>query len=139
MGTIGTLIVALPLVFILPRTTQAQDKKIAHYNQVWFAYLNQTRFTDKWGLWVDAHLRTKEDFFTAFSQSILRLGVTYYLNDVTKLAAGYAYVSNYPVDNHENVTQPEHGSGNRSNGIINMQRSGACNGFGWKKSTKGKF
>jgi hypothetical protein len=34
--------------------------------------------------------------------------LTYYLNDATKLTAGYAYVSNYPGDNHGDVTQPEH-------------------------------
>jgi hypothetical protein len=46
-GSIGALIVVLPLVFIFPRTIQAQDKNTEHYSQVWFAYLNQTRFTDK--------------------------------------------------------------------------------------------
>ncbi len=53
-------------------------------------------------------MRTKEDFFNNFSQSVIRLGLTYYLNEATKLTAGYAYVSIYPGDNHKNVTQPEH-------------------------------
>ena len=104
----GRLIVAIVSAFVLPDAVSAQDKKTQHYNQVWLAYYSQTRFTDKWGLWADLHLRTKEDFFTNFSQSILRLGSTYYLNDATKLTAGYAYVSNYPWDNHKGVTQPEH-------------------------------
>src|SRR5215510_3303361 len=86
----------------------AQTKQTTSVQQVWLSYNNQTRFTDRWGMWADLHLRTKEDFFTNFSQSIVRLGLTYYLNDATKLTAGYAYVSNYPGDNHENVTQPEH-------------------------------
>lgn len=59
-------------------------------------------------MWLDLHLRTKEDFFDNFSQSIFRPGITYYLNDATKLTAGYAYVSHYPADNHKDVTQPEH-------------------------------
>jgi hypothetical protein len=86
----------------------AQVKQTENINQVWFGYFNQTRFSNKWGLWIDFHLRTKEDFFTHFSQSILRFGLTYYLNDATKLTAGYAYVSIYPGDNHKDVTQPEH-------------------------------
>ena len=85
-----------------------QQKQTQSINQLWFGYFNQTRFSNKWGLWTDLHLRTKKDFFTNFSQSILRLGLTYYLNDDTKLTAGYAYVSLYPGDNHKNITQPEH-------------------------------
>lgn len=70
--------------------------------------MNQTRFSNKWGMWADLHLRTKEDFTDNFSQSIIRLGLTHYLNDVTKLTAGYAYISIYPGDNHKKITQPEH-------------------------------
>ena len=94
------------MLFVI--SIRAQDKHTETYNQVWLAYFNQTRFIDKWGLWADVHLRTKEDFFTNFSQSILRFGITYYLNDAAKLTAGYAYISNYPWDNHKEVTQPEH-------------------------------
>lgn len=83
-------------------------KSTEEVNQLWFAYFNQTRLSNKWGIWTDLHLRTKEDFVNNFSQSIIRLGLTYYVNDVTKLTAGYAYVSIYPADAHKKVTQPEH-------------------------------
>ncbi|MEJ7739813.1 MAG: DUF2490 domain-containing protein [Chitinophagaceae bacterium] len=83
-------------------------KKTSSVQQVWTAYNNQTRFSNKWGSWTDIHLRTKEDFATNFSQAILRLGLTYYLADNTKLTAGYAYVNHFPADNHNNVSQPEH-------------------------------
>lgn len=83
-------------------------KSTENVNQVWLGYSNQVRVTDKWGLWSDLHLRTKEDFVSNFSQSIIRLGLTYYLNDATKLTAGYAYVSIYPAEAHKNITQPEH-------------------------------
>jgi len=83
-------------------------KSISHINQVWLGYFNQTRFSNKWGLWTDLHLRTKEDFVNNFSQSIIRLGLTYYITDATKLTLGYAYVTNYPGDNHKNISQPEH-------------------------------
>jgi hypothetical protein len=86
----------------------AQTKNTENINQIWLGYFNQTRFTDKWGSWTDLHLRTKEDFTNRFSQSIVRVGLTYYLNDVTKFTLGYAYVSLYPGDNHKQVTQPEH-------------------------------
>src|SRR5438045_9120605 len=82
------------MMFISMVSAWSQEKHTEHYNQVWLAYFNQTRFSDKWGLWTDIHLRTKEDFCTNFSQSILRFGLTYYLHDATKLQVRYAYGSN---------------------------------------------
>ena len=86
----------------------SQTKQTETVQQIWIAYFNQTRFSNKWGSWIDLHLRTKEDFVSDLSQSILRFGLTYYLNDDTKLTAGYAYVSHYPAEGHKNVTIPEH-------------------------------
>jgi len=100
-------IILFGFVFFLSITINAQ-KQTEHLNQVWLAYNNQTRYTKHFGSWTDIHLRTKEDFFTNFSQSILRFGLTYYVDDFIKLTAGYAYVSIYPADNHPGVTQPEH-------------------------------
>jgi hypothetical protein len=87
--------------------TQAK-KTTTDAQQIWLGYFNQTRLTDKFGVWGDFHLRTKEGFVNNFSQSIARLGLTYYVNDATKLTAGYAYISHYPSEGHTNVTQPEH-------------------------------
>ena len=84
------------------------QKQTTHVQQVWLAYFNQTRFSDKWGVWGDFQLRTKEDFFTDLSVGIARVGLTYYLNDNTKLTAGYAYINFFPSDNHPNTSQPEH-------------------------------
>lgn len=89
-----------PVLMAQSSTTQVK--------QVWLAYFNQTRFSDKWGMWADVHLRTKEDFFTNFSQSIGRLGLTYYLNNDSKVTLGYAYIHHFPADNHKNISMPEH-------------------------------
>lgn len=66
------------------------------------------RFTKKTGIWTDIHLRTKENFFTNFSQSLFRVGLTYYLDDHAKLTTGYAFVNHYPDNSHPRNTQPEH-------------------------------
>lgn len=96
-------------IFLLPGVAVfSQQKETATESQIWAGYFNQTRFSDRWGLWLDAHLRTKEELFTNFSQGMVRLGLTYYLNDATKLTAGYAYVNHFPADNHKNISQPEH-------------------------------
>lgn len=84
------------------------QKQTANIQQFWAAYFNQTRFSDKWGAWADIHLRTREDLFTDLSVGIMRLGLTYYLNDDVKLTAGYAYVNHFPADNHANISMPEH-------------------------------
>lgn len=89
-------------------TTQAQTKTTTQAQQIWFGYFNQTRLSNKWGIWADLHLRTKEEFTNNLSQSIVRAGLMYYLNDAAKLTLGYAYVTNYPAEGHTNVSQPEH-------------------------------
>ncbi len=108
MKTSKLFICLLVLMVFLYLQLSAQTKSTAHVEQVWLGYFNQTRFNDKWGMWADLHLRTKEDFFTNFSTTILRLGLTHYLNDDTKFTLGYAYVNFFPADNHKNISQPEH-------------------------------
>lgn len=94
---------------LVPQLLTAQTTKhTERIEQVWLGYFNQTRFSNKWGIWVDAHLRTKDDFFNELYQAIIRGGVTYYLNDATKLTVGDAFINHYPGDNHKQISQPEH-------------------------------
>jgi hypothetical protein len=76
--------------------------------QVWTAYFNQTRLSDKWGLWGDFHFRTTHQFIGEPSKAIVRLGLMYYLNDDLKLTNGYAFINHFPEEGHANVSQPEH-------------------------------
>ncbi len=87
---------------------EAQTKQTEQLQQVWLGYLNQTRLSNQWGIWLDAHLRTKEDFGSGLSQGMFRAGLTYYVSDDLKLTAGYAFVNHFPADNHKNISQPEH-------------------------------
>jgi hypothetical protein len=97
----------LLLIVGTAKETIAQ-KHTQKLQQVWGAYFNQTRFSNKWGMWLDVQLRTKDDFVKDFSQLLVRPGITYYVNDNIKLTAGYAHFWFYPADNHNKVTQPEH-------------------------------
>lgn len=92
----------------LTGTVAFSQKQTQQVNQVWLQYANQTRFSNKWGLWLDLHLRTKEDFFDKFSTSIIRPGLTYYLKDNLKLTVGYAYVNHFPQEGHTNISRTEH-------------------------------
>ncbi len=96
-------------VLLITMSVVALSQKTAtSVQQVWVAYFNQLRLSDKLGIWGDFHLRTKENFVTDFSQGIARLGITYYVKDNTKLTAGYAYVNIFPAAGHQNISQPEH-------------------------------
>ena len=88
--------------------SSAQTKSTENINRIWLAYFNQTRLSNKWGTWTDIHLRTKENFTDNLSQSIIRLGLTYYVTDAVKLTLGYAFVNDFPADNHKNISVPEH-------------------------------
>lgn len=84
------------------------QKQATSENQVWLSYNNQTRVSNKWGIWGDFHLRTKENYIDKFSTGIARVGLMYYVTDNTKLTAGYAYVHNFPQEGHTDVGRPEH-------------------------------
>ncbi len=99
-----TIFLSFSISFVEGQSVKTTER----FNQVWLGYFNQTRFSNKWGFWFDAHLRTKEDFTKDFSQAIGRAGLTYYFNDVTKGTLGYAYVNHFPNDNHKLISQPEH-------------------------------
>lgn len=102
-----TVLLVLGLQLFIPFMGQAQ-KQTVQVQQIWFNYFNQTRFSDRWGIWADASLRTKEDWTNDLSQAIARVGLTYYLSNHTKFTAGYGYIHHYPSDNHPQVAMPEH-------------------------------
>lgn len=83
-------------------------KQVIDREQVWTAYFNQTRLTNKLGFWFDGHLRRTDNFLGKWSTGIARFGLTYYVNDHVKLTAGYAYINHFPADGHKNISQPEH-------------------------------
>jgi hypothetical protein len=101
------ILISILSISVLSFTAYSQ-KQTENVNQVWLGYANQTRFSNKWGMWGEAQLRTKKDFATNFSVGFIRAGLTYYLNDDTKLTVGYAYVNHFPGNNHSNVSRPEH-------------------------------
>jgi hypothetical protein len=85
----------LPFFFLLTLPSFGQ-KQINKQSGVWLGYFNQTRLTDRWGLWLDLHAR-RTQFFDRWSTQIFRPGVTYYAGDNLRLTAGYAYVRSFPA------------------------------------------
>jgi len=102
------IVITTLLAMVMATCLNAQIKNKTSEEQVWLAFMNQTRLSSKWGFWAEAQLRTKEDFFSNFSTGIARVGLTYYVNDNTKITAGYAYVHSFPNNGHKNISVPEH-------------------------------
>lgn len=103
------LTILLILSLLSWQALQAQNsRQTVEEEQVWFAYFNQTRLTDKWGIWFDAHFRTTEHFIKEPSKAIGRLGLMYYLNDDLKFTNAYAFINHFPEEGHAHVSQPEH-------------------------------
>ena len=83
------------------------DKHTESFNQVWVAYFNLLRFSNKWELTTDGNLRTQDGFVNNFSIGILRMGLTYYLAPKTKLTAGFAWANVFPSGTHKYISQTE--------------------------------
>ena len=98
----------LLFVFTLIATGLSAQKTVSDEEQTWFGVFTQTRLTNKWGIWADAHLRLKDDFVGDLSQGIVRAGPMYYLSDDVRLTAAYAYVHFFPAPGHANIGLPEH-------------------------------
>ncbi|MBN8684157.1 MAG: DUF2490 domain-containing protein [Chitinophagales bacterium] len=84
------------------------QKTINTEEQLWLGVFTQTRLSQHWGIWADAHFRLKDNFVGEPSQGIIRVGPMFYINDDVRLTASYAYVHTYPAPGHANVSIPEH-------------------------------
>ncbi len=95
------------ILFFIVQNIEAQ-KQISNFNQIWGGYFNQTRLSNKWGFWAETQIRSNESFVDNISQSLVRVGGTYYLNNDTKLTVGYAYINNFSPANGANISTAEH-------------------------------
>ncbi len=87
--------------------SQSTGKTIHTREQVWFGYFNQTRITNKVGLWLDVHYRLTDNFIERPFQFIVRPALNFYIKENVRLQTGYAFVSHFPAKGFE-TTRPEH-------------------------------
>ncbi len=100
------LITVVALLLTFGQQAFSQAKEFETEEQTWLAYFNQTRFTNKSGMWVDLHLRFTGNYVHHVGQTIARAGYMYYLSDQVKLTAAYAYATRYSTTGGPDV--PEH-------------------------------
>ena len=81
------------LIFVTVFVSEVSAQKIAETReQVWLGYFNQTRLTERSGLWLDLQLRLN-DYLNQKSLSIARIGYTYFCSDQLRLTAGYGLIT----------------------------------------------
>jgi Protein of unknown function (DUF2490) len=88
-------------------SAQSPEKEVHHREQLWFGYFNQTRITNRFGLWVDIHYRQTDNFVERPFQFLFRPAVTYFIKDNLRFNVGYAFVNHFPAKGLE-TSRPEH-------------------------------
>jgi hypothetical protein len=70
--------ILLLVLFVTGYTSlgQTPDKEVHSREQLWLGYFNQTRFSNKWGLWADVHYRRTDNFVDRPFQFLFRPAVT---------------------------------------------------------------
>jgi hypothetical protein len=86
---------------------QTPDKHIENREQLWFGYFNQTRLSNKFGLWLDVQHRMTGNFVERPFQFLLRPAITYFINDNLRFNFGYSFISHFPGKGL-NTTRFEH-------------------------------
>ena len=66
------------------------EKNIETREMGWIGYFNQSRFTNRSGLWADVHLRLNDNFVSETHAILARVAYIYYVTDRTRISAGYA-------------------------------------------------
>ena len=97
---------AIALLLFLFSFTSFAQKNIVTKEQMWLGYFNQTRITNKFGIWADVHMRTTDHFVKEKFQFITHNGLTYFASDNVRLTGGYTYSYIYPDGGK--LGRPEH-------------------------------
>lgn len=105
----NAFVISILLAFIVssPAFTQALEKDVHSREQLWVGYFNQTRFSNKWGMWVDVHYRMTDNFVDRPFQFMFRPAVTYFIKDNLRVNVGYALVEHFPAKGLH-TTRTEH-------------------------------
>ncbi|MEQ8704745.1 MAG: DUF2490 domain-containing protein [Phaeodactylibacter sp.] len=71
------------------------QKDIAVQYNTWYMYFGNHRLTDKLGLHTEYQWR-RHEWVDTWQQSLMRVGLDYYLTDNSTLTAGYGWIESFP-------------------------------------------
>ena len=95
--SISTIIFFFIFLANIPVRAQVPEKEIHDREQLWFGYFNQTRFSNKWGVWLDVQHRMTDNFADRPFQFLFRPALTYFIKDNLRVNLGYAFVHHFPA------------------------------------------
>lgn len=90
---------AILLLFVLSfsaTSAQTVEKHVDDREQLWIGYFNQSRLTNRFGLWFDVHYRMTDNFLDRPFQFLLRPALTYFIKDNLRFNVGYAFAEHFP-------------------------------------------
>lgn len=91
-----SVVILVLLIIGFASFAQSPTKVIHNREQTWLGYFNQTRFSNRWGMWLDVHYRMTDNFVDRPFQFMVRPAVTYFIKDNVRLNVGYALVEHFP-------------------------------------------
>lgn len=95
------------IAFFFSLNIHAQRQSTDNLNG-WFMYFGDHKFTDKWGVHIEAQLRRNE-VVTKGQQLLLRTGLNYHFNSNVFATVGYCFVETYPYGEFAvKASFPEH-------------------------------
>lgn len=93
---LSSIILLISFLAVNRVAAQTSEKHIHDREQLWLGYFNQTRFNNKWGMWVDVHYRMTDNFADRPFQFLFRPALTYFIKDNLRVNVGYAFVHHFP-------------------------------------------
>jgi hypothetical protein len=82
------------ILFIFALKASAQT---THTQESWWDYLNQNRYSEHWGSWIDLQSKLKENYVNAINANEYTLGASYFQNKNFKYTGAVTYVDNFPA------------------------------------------
>jgi Protein of unknown function (DUF2490) len=70
----------------------AQTRQVQYGQQSWIDYLNQNRYNNKWGSWIDYIVKLNDGYYKSLLATEATLGATYFINDKIKVVGALTYV-----------------------------------------------
>ncbi len=82
------------IIFTSTLSLSAQ-KQVDTQSNSWYMYFGNHRISEKWGLHTEYQWR-RADFGQTWQQSLMRVGIDYYIPDGPMITAGYGWIVSFP-------------------------------------------
>ena len=82
----------LSLFILCSIFSNAQTRQVQYGQQSWLDYLNQNRYSKRWGSWIDLQLKLTDNYFNTTLATETTLGATYYTKKKIRIIGSLTYV-----------------------------------------------